>query len=173
MVDWVRRYALPFAVRSGGHSFEGYSSSPFVVIDVRGLQAITFDGGAQTVTVGAGASLGAVYKALRKEGVAFVAGSCPTVGIAGHALGGGYGFLARAYGLACDNIRSLAVVDARANFIVASPAANADLFWASQGGGGGSLWHCDGIYFCHAPGGARCHFSRGLVIAKGARPTHY
>jgi FAD/FMN-containing dehydrogenase len=47
------------------------------------------------VTVGAGASLGVIYKAVWPHNLAFAAGSCPTVGISGHALGGGYGNLAR------------------------------------------------------------------------------
>lgn len=141
VVDWARRSGVRFATRSGGHSFEGYCCSPDLVIDLQGLNRIHFDAREQTVSVGAGVSLGAIYKALRDQGsnIAFVAGTCPTVGVAGHVLGGGYGFLARAYGLACDNLLSLRMVDAGARLIEADARRSADLFWASRGGGGGSL----------------------------------
>jgi FAD binding domain len=88
VLDWVRTNGLPFAVRSGGHSYEGFSQSMNVVIDTRLIDSVTLDPGSETVTVGAGASLGTVYKALKDTGFAFAAGSCPTVGVAGHALGG-------------------------------------------------------------------------------------
>ncbi|WP_064994748.1 FAD-binding oxidoreductase [Mesorhizobium sp. WSM1497] len=141
VVDWARRNGVPFATRSGGHSYEGYCCSPDVVIDVQGLDSIDFDPREKTVSVGAGVTLGAIYKALRDRGdnIGFVAGTCPTVGVAGHVLGGGYGFLARAYGLACDNLLSVGLVDANGLRIQASATANADLFWACRGGGGGSF----------------------------------
>lgn len=106
---------------------------------MRGLDGISFDAGTKTITVGAGATLGAIYKALRAEGVAFIGGSCPTVAIGGHLLGGGHGLLARARGLACDSLKSVTMIDGRANTVVATNTQNADLFWASQGGGGGSF----------------------------------
>jgi FAD binding domain len=60
VLDWVRTNGLPFAVRSGGHSYEGFSQSVNVVIDTRLIDSVTLDPGSETVTVGAGASLGNV-----------------------------------------------------------------------------------------------------------------
>ena len=57
MTDWVRSNNLSFAVRSGGHSYEGFSQSTDVVIDLRGLQEITVDTSEGLVTAGAGVSL--------------------------------------------------------------------------------------------------------------------
>jgi FAD/FMN-containing dehydrogenase len=139
VLRWLKDKHVPFSVRSGGHSFEGFSNSPSVVIDVGALKRVRFDKPSLTVTVGAGATLGDIHAGLKAESVAFVAGTCPSVGVAGHALGGGYGLLARAYGLACDNLRSLTMVDASEAIVTASATMNADLFWASRGGGGGSL----------------------------------
>src|SRR5262245_9491941 len=139
MLDWVRANALPFAVRSGGHSYEGFSQSVSVVIDMRELASVTLDAGSQTVTVGAGASLGVVYTALKDSGFAFAAGSCPTVGVAGHALGGGFGLLGRAFGLTCDNLVSLDIVTAGNGLVTADAQQEPDLFWACRGGGGGSF----------------------------------
>ena len=139
MVDWCRGNNLPFALRSGGHSYEGFSQSSSVVIDTRLISAIAVDKATKSATVGAGASLGQVYKAIAARGLAFPGGSCPTVGVSGHVLGGGYGYLARPYGLACDNVLSIDLVNAQGRQIHADAQQNADLFWACRGGGGGSF----------------------------------
>jgi hypothetical protein len=111
MVDWCRSNGLPFAVRCGGHSFEGFSQSTSVVIDMRLLSAINVDAKAAIATVGAGASLGGLYGAIAPHGLAFTGGSCPTVGVSGHLLGGGYGYLARPHGLACDSLLSVDLIN--------------------------------------------------------------
>jgi hypothetical protein len=139
MIDWCRSNNLPFALRSGGHSYDGFPQSSSVVIDTRLLSAITVDKATSTATVGAGASLGQVYKAIAARGLAFPGGSCPTVGVSGHVLGGGYGYLARPYGLACDNVLSIDLVNPQGQQIHADAQQNADLFWACRGGGGGSF----------------------------------
>src|SRR3954451_1227766 len=105
MVDWVRTKQLDFAVRCGGHSYEGFSQSADVVIDVRGLGTITVDKSAGLVTSGSGVSLYQVYQALAAQGLALQAGSCPTVGLSGHVMGGGHGLLARSHGLTCDSLQ--------------------------------------------------------------------
>ena len=139
MVSWVRQHSLPFAVRSGGHSFEGFSNSTSVVIDVRGLNSVTFNAATREVKVGAGAALRDIYTALSTRGAAFVGGTCPFVGIGGHALGGGYGLLSRAFGFACDNLKSLTLVDAQSQVLDVSATSNPDLLWAAKGGGGGAF----------------------------------
>lgn len=136
---WVKANNLPFVVRCGGHSYEGFSCSSGVVIDLRNLRGVAFDRSSMTVTVGAGASIDNIQTALRGKGVAFVSGTCPTVGIAGHVMGGGHGLLARAYGLACDNLKAITLVTADGTNVSASQTTNPDLFWACRGGGGGSL----------------------------------
>jgi FAD/FMN-containing dehydrogenase len=139
MTDWVRSNNLSFAVRCGGHSYEGFSQSKEVVIDLRGLQDISVDTGAGLVTVGAGVPLYEVYQKLANRGYAFPAGSCPTVGIAGHALGGGYGLLARSHGLTCDNLEQVTVINFEGRTLQPTATSEPDLFWACRGGGGGSF----------------------------------
>jgi FAD/FMN-containing dehydrogenase len=139
MVNWLRSHQLPFAVRSGGHSFEGLSQSHSIVVDLRKLDGIKIDIARKTVSVGAGASLGALYRVLSHSGYALPAGSCLTVGVAGHALGGGYGFLSRKYGLLCDSLHSLKLVAPDGRMVEVDAKENSDLFWASRGGGGGSF----------------------------------
>ncbi|MFZ2069217.1 MAG: FAD-binding oxidoreductase [Xanthobacteraceae bacterium] len=139
MVGWCRDYGVPFALRGRGHCFEGFSESSSVVIDTRPMRKVTVDSAAKIATVSAGASLGDVYIAAGAHGLAFPGGSCPTVGIAGHALGGGYGFLARPFGLACDNVLSVDLIDPQGRVLRADRSHNPDLFWACRGGGGGSF----------------------------------
>jgi len=139
MVDWVRTNDLGFAVRCGGHSYEGFSQSGSVVIDLRGLNSITVDTTSRVVTVGAGVSLYQIYQAVAAHGLALAAGSCPTVGVSGHVLGGGHGLLARSQGLTCDNLELATIVDSEAQVLQASATSNADLYWACRGGGGGSF----------------------------------
>jgi FAD/FMN-containing dehydrogenase len=139
MVDWCRNNNLPFALRSGGHCYEGFSESASVVIDTRLMNEVNVDPGTMTAIAGAGASLGDVYKAIAPHGLAFPGGSCPTVGISGHVLGGGYGYLARPFGLACDSVISINLVDPQGRHIQADARHSPDLFWACRGGGGGSF----------------------------------
>jgi FAD/FMN-containing dehydrogenase len=139
MVDWVQANNQSFAVRSGGHSYEGFSQSANVVIDLRGLKTIAIDATSGLVTVGAGVSLYKIYQALAARGLALPAGSCPTVGISGHVMGGGHGLLARSHGLTCDTLRQATIVDSQGQPQQASATSNPDLYWACRGGGGGSF----------------------------------
>lgn len=139
MVDWARSNGLAFALRSGGHSYEGFSQSASVVIDTRLMNRVDFDRRARTMTVGAGATLRPVYEKIGAAGFGFPGGSCPTVGIAGHALGGGFGLIGRPFGLACDSLQWVELVDPHGTVIETDAARNPDLFWALRGGGGGSF----------------------------------
>jgi hypothetical protein len=93
------------------------------------------------IKLGSGVLGGAALEAAARlaDGYRLVGGTCPTVGIAGgYSLGGGHGPLSSMYGLAADNVLEWDVVLADGTRTVASPARNADLFWAMTGGGGGT-----------------------------------
>jgi FAD/FMN-containing dehydrogenase len=136
---WATNNGIDFAIRSGGHSYEGFSQSPDLVIDVRGMTAIKLSNDKKSVSIGSGSSLGSVYKALTPSHLAIPAGSCFPVGVAGHSLGGGFGLLGRPFGLACDSILSMQMVDASGQIRTVSERENPDLFWALRGGGNGSF----------------------------------
>ena len=136
---WAANNGLRFAVRSGGHSYEGFSQSPDLVIDVRGMTGIKLAADKKSVSIGSGSSLGSVYQALWPSNLAIPAGSCFPVGVAGHSLGGGFGLLGRSFGLACDSVLSMEVVDASGQIRNVSEQENPDLFWALRGGGNGNF----------------------------------
>jgi FAD/FMN-containing dehydrogenase len=137
VVRWAAGTGVHIVPKSGGHSYGGYSTTTGVVVDLSRLRAVKLSPG--LATVGAGARLGTIYQALAAGGVAIPAGTCPTVGIGGHALGGGFGLASRAWGLACDNVVSVQIVTADGHVLVADARHNSDLYWACRGGGGGNF----------------------------------
>lgn len=146
-IDWLRGNGIAFALRSGGHSFEGFSQSTSVVLDTRLMNTVSFDADARTLSVGAGTALGDIYRKVAPRGFAFSGGSCPTVGVSGHVLGGGFGLIARERGLACDGLTAIDLVDASARDVRADAEQNGDLFWACRGGGGGTFGAVTALHF--------------------------
>ncbi|MDI1442602.1 FAD-binding oxidoreductase [Polyangium sp. 6x1] len=138
-LEWARRNGIHIAARSGGHSYGGFSTTSGLVLDVRDMAQIEVDTTEPTVLVGAGAALIDIYDALFAHGLALTAGTCPTVGIAGHALGGGYGLISRKFGLASDNLLEVELVTAAGELLTCNDEEHTDLFWACRGGGGGQF----------------------------------
>ncbi len=148
-VGFARAHGLALSVRSGGHSYGGYSSGPGLIVDVTAMHAVAT--GAATATIGAGARLIDVYSTLNAAGVSIPGGSCPTVGIAGLTLGGGAGVVDRRYGLACDRIVQVQLVTADARLVTADAGTNDGLFWACRGGGGGNFGVATSFQFATFP----------------------
>ncbi|MET0521037.1 MAG: FAD-binding oxidoreductase [Jiangellaceae bacterium] len=126
---------LGTAIRSGGHSVAGRSSTDGIVIDVTPMRSVAVVG--DVATVGAGVRLGGLYDALAEHGLTIPAGCGPTVGIAGLTIGGGLGILGRTHGLTCDNLLRAEVVLADGRVVVCDEHHDAELFWALRGAGGG------------------------------------
>lgn len=136
-VDFARAEDLLVAVRSGGHSWAGYSTCDGgVVIDLSGMKQFDVDRGKQVVRAQPGLLGSELDAATQRVGLAMVIGGCGSVGIGGFTLGGGEGDLSGKFGLSCDNLISADVVLADGRTITASTQENADLFWALRGGGG-------------------------------------
>jgi FAD/FMN-containing dehydrogenase len=137
-LSFVTRFSMPVRARSGGHSYAGWSSvTGGLIIDVSDMN--TFSKGSGSVTVGSGIDLIHFYESLAAIGQAVPGGSCPTVGIAGLALGGGVGVLSRIHGLTSDHMLSTQVVTADGSVLTCDPGSHSDLYWASRGGGGGNF----------------------------------
>jgi FAD/FMN-containing dehydrogenase len=138
-VTWARETGIPFAIRSGGHNYAGYSNSSGLVIDVRPMNQVVADQETGIVTVGGGANNADAGRALGPAGLYVAGGRCPTVGVSGLTLGGGWGFSNRHLGLTCDNLLSTELVTASGELVTASATENPDLFWAVRGAAGGNF----------------------------------
>ena len=139
-VNWAVANNVPIRARSGGHSYAGYSVlSDGLVVDLRNMKSISVNHRAGTATIGAGAQLIDVYAGLGSQGVTIPAGSCPSVGVGGHALGGGMGLAGRAFGLAGDNIVAAEIVTADGKLRTVNQRTNPNLLWGLRGGGGGNF----------------------------------
>jgi FAD/FMN-containing dehydrogenase len=144
---------LKVAPRAGGHSYVGASTANgAMVLDLRQLPGdIKYDAATGQVTVTPATSLYAIHQALAAAGRGIPTGTCPSVGAAGHALGGGMGAQSRHAGLLCDQLTSASVVLPSGQAVTASAASNPDLFWALRGGGGGNFGVTTSLTFATFP----------------------
>lgn len=142
---------MPITVQSTGHGQFQHAQGG-MLIKTSALKSISVNPEARTATIGAGALWGEVIQASAPHGLAPLSGSSPTVGVVGYLLGGGFGILARKYGLAVDHIRRFRVVLPDGSVADATPDAEPDLFWALCGGGGafGVITEVEVALFQHA-----------------------
>jgi FAD/FMN-containing dehydrogenase len=134
-VTYAAGTARPVVVRGGGHSAWG-SVPGGVVVDLSALSDIRIDRGTRRVSIGGGATWGAVARALADAGLGISSGDTASVGVGGLTLGGGIGWMVRAWGLAADQLVGAQVVTAGGEIVETSATQHPDLFWALRGGGG-------------------------------------
>ena len=128
----------PVAVKAGGHSFEGLSlNDDGLVVEVSAMNDLRLDAKTGLLTAGAGCRLAEVNRFLLARGRLLPAGSCETVGLAGLTLGGGYGLFSRKWGLTCDHLRAVRMVDGTGE--IRDSRDEPDLLWACCGGGNGNF----------------------------------
>jgi FAD/FMN-containing dehydrogenase len=144
---------LKVAPRSGGHSYVGASTpNGAMVLDLRQLPGgIKYDAASGSVTATPATSLYAVHQAVAAAGRGIPTGTCPSVGSAGHALGGGLGAQSRHAGLLCDQLVSATVVLPGGQAVTTSANSQPDLFWALRGGGGGNFGVTTSLTFATFP----------------------
>jgi FAD/FMN-containing dehydrogenase len=136
-IDFARSSDLEIGVRCGGHSVLGISvPEGGLLIDLSGLRAVRVDPNARRAWVQGGALLRELDRAAQQFGLATTAGNVSHTGVGGLTLGGGMGWLARRFGLACDNVSSYQLVTADGTTLRVSESQHQDLFWALRGGGG-------------------------------------
>ena len=136
-VRYAKQNDLKISIKSGGHSFESFSSNDGgMQINLSLLKQISWQDN-NTVKIGPGLLLKELYAQLLPKKRIIPAGSCGTVGVGGLALGGGYGFFARKHGLTCDSVLEARMVDGKGE--IHNIKNNSDLMWALRGGGNGNF----------------------------------
>lgn len=139
-VRWSTSRQVPLRIRSGGHNYEGYSNGNCVlVIDVSEMNGISLDEASNAVRVQGGVTNGQLYNYISALGYPFPGGTCPTVGLSGYSSGGGWGLSCRYFGLGCDSLLEVELVNYQGDILNANPSSHSDLFWACQGAGGGNF----------------------------------
>jgi FAD/FMN-containing dehydrogenase len=136
-VLFARNANMLVAIRGGGHNGAGLGiCDDGLVIDLSKMRSAHVDPVTRTVRVEGGCTWNDVDHATHAFGLAVPSGTISTTGVGGLTLGGGIGHLTRKHGLTIDNLLGVDMVRADGTFVTASPAQNADLFWAVRGGGG-------------------------------------
>ena len=136
-VDFARAHGLLLAVKCGGHSYAGKSTCDGgLQIDLSHFRGARIDPAERIAYVAGGSLLGELDHEAMSHGLVTTAGTVSHTGVGGLTLGGGFGRLARRYGLALDNLRGVDIVTADGRLLHASDEENPDLFWGVRGGGG-------------------------------------
>jgi hypothetical protein len=152
-VNFAREHDLRLVVKGGGHSYQGTSNAPdSLLIWTRHMHDVVMHDGfvpqgceramqpQPAVTLGAGTIWMQAYQAVTTQGGKYVqGGGCTTVGVAGLVQSGGFGSYSKRYGTAAGSLLQAEVVTANGAIRIANARTNSDLFWALQGGGGGSF----------------------------------
>ena len=137
VISAARDSGLELAVRSGGHSVAGHGlTDGGIVLDLGAMRGLEIDHEARTAWAQTGLTAGEYTNAVGEHGLATGFGDTGSVGIGGITLGGGVGYLSRAYGLTIDDLLAAELVTADGQILQVDEESHPDLFWAIRGGGG-------------------------------------
>ena len=137
VVKFARAHNLLTAVKCGGHSASGQSTCDRgLQVDLSALRGVRVDAKAKRAWVTGGSLLGQVDGECLPLGLVTPLGTVSHTGVGGLTTGGGFGRLARRFGMAIDNLESVDIVTGNGELLHASANENPDLFWGVRGGGG-------------------------------------
>lgn len=136
---WCADFNFPFAIKSGGHSYAGYSRTDGLLIDMSLLNECSYDPKTGVISVSGGAIIRDILRTLEPHGRAITHGRCSTVGVASMVMGGGSGFNMRLNGMGCDKVVALELITAEGDVRTVTAESDPELFWACRGGGAGQF----------------------------------
>jgi FAD/FMN-containing dehydrogenase len=170
-LELARREGLEVGIKCGGHSVIGHGvPDGGLMIDLTPMGEVRVDPDRRRAWVQGGALLGALDAASQPFGLATTAGNVSHTGVGGLTLGGGMGWLARQYGLSCDNVLSFEVVTAAGDVVKASAEENTELFWGLRGGGGNFGVVAEFEFALHDTGTQALSVELDFLVADAAPP---
>ena len=135
-IRFARERGLEVSVRGGGHSIVGHAVvDGAVMMDLSLMRGVLVDPARRRAQVQGGALIADLDRETQQFGLATTGGVAYDTGVGGYTLGGGYGWLARRFGLACDNLVSVELVTADGSRLVVTAESDPELFWALRGAG--------------------------------------
>ncbi|KAK7443398.1 hypothetical protein CaCOL14_012134 [Colletotrichum acutatum] len=156
--------------KSGGHSYANFGiggTDGALVIDLANFQNFSMDTNTWQATIGGGHKLHDVTEKLHDNGKRAMAhGTCPGVGIGGHATIGGLGPSSRMWGSCLDHVVEVEVVTADGKIQRASESQNSDLFFALNGAGAGFGVITEFVMRTHPEPGDVVQYSYAITFAK-------
>ncbi|HEV7716509.1 MAG TPA: FAD-dependent oxidoreductase, partial [Steroidobacteraceae bacterium] len=136
-IQFARASNVLVAVKCGGHSPSGKSTCERgMLLDLSLLRGVQVDAAARIAHVPGGSLLGDLDHEAMSRGLVTTAGTVSHTGVGGLTLGGGFGRVARRFGLALDNVRAVEIVTGQGEILRASAQENPELYWGVRGGGG-------------------------------------
>lgn len=125
------------AVRCSGHSVAGHSATDGgVLIDLSLMRRVRIDPEHRIAVIEPGATWHDIDRAAARHGLACPGGVVSTTGVGGFTLGGGVGWLSRAFGLTCDNLVAADLVLPSGGALFVSESQHPEVLWGLRGGGG-------------------------------------
>ena len=137
VVRFARDHGILLSIKGGGHNIAGTSiAEGGLTLEMSRMRGVIVEPDARLAHVGPGCLLKHVDEATQEHGLATTLGFVSETGVAGLTLGGGFGYLARRFGWAVDNLEEVEIVTANNKVLTANRNENAELFWAIRGGSG-------------------------------------
>jgi hypothetical protein len=138
VVRFAQETGLRIAPQGTGHNASARlgTAADEILLSTRLMRGVEIDATNRTARVEAGALCGDLTAPASELGLAALGGSSPDVGLVGYVMGGGIGWLARAFGLCCNSVVSFDVVTGEGEHLHVDGDAHPELFWALRGGTG-------------------------------------
>jgi FAD/FMN-containing dehydrogenase len=104
VVRFARQEGLRVAPQGTGHNATARAGvDGSILLNTRQMRGVEIDFERRSARIEAGALCADLTAPASELGLAALAGSSPDVGLVGYTLGGGMGWLARAFGLCCNS----------------------------------------------------------------------
>lgn len=164
-VNFIRSNNERCRILTRGHCSLGFGiDNDVYVIQLSGLNSCEYRPDYHMITSGCACHCGGICNTLA-ENQCFFPGPDPFSSIGVWSLCGGIGCSSRRYGLGCDYLAQVEMVDYRGEILVANQYQNQDLFWAIRGAGAGNFGVVTNLtYYLPEPVASVCYFEFHLDI---------